>query len=240
MTARNWCRRIDAGGAEGADAATSGSEPTLPAAASAAPLAVLCGVASRRTEGKAGDRGAPEARHLDVAPPPYTPPSWMDTDLDEVLEPAGVVDPAMAEDGSDEADLASYVELAMENLQHHRAHVELDRDDVPFFSFGSDNSTVYALEDGVDRLMIGRGVGRDGEGCVYCLVGSSSPAMLAMLDRGEVSPTEVFDYAAELTLCSVFHADQINNVILVQRYKTIEDVPVEYRPGQPFLRFTED
>jgi len=204
------------------------------------PLAILCGVASRRNEPEAEDWGAPVARDLDFASPPYAPPSWIDTDLEEILEPAGVGGPAMAEGGSDEAFLASYVKLAMKNLQHHRAHVERDQDELPFYAFGSGDSTVYAIEDGVDRLMIGRGVGRDGEGCIYCLVASSSPAMLAMLDRGEVSPTEVFDYATELTLCSVFHADQINNVILVQRYKTIEDVPVEYRPGQPFLRFTED
>jgi hypothetical protein len=197
-------------------------------------------VAGRRNEPKAEDWGAPEASDLDVALPPYTPPSWIDTDIEEILEPAEVGDLVMAEGGSDEAPLASYVELAMKNLQHHRAHVELDQDEVPLYGFGSGDSTVYAIEDGVDGLMIGRGVGRDGEGCIYCLVASSSPAMLAMLDRGEVSPTEVFDYATELTLCSVFHADQIINVILVQRYKTIEDVPVEYRPGQPFLRFADD
>jgi hypothetical protein len=222
------------------DVATPGSEPTLSARGFGRPPAILCSVAGSRNDPKAEDWVAPEAGDLDVAPPPYTPPSWTDTDLEEILEPAQVGDPAMPEGGSDEAPLASYVELAMKNLQHHRAPVGLDHDEASFYGFGSGDSSVYAIEDGVDRLMIGRGVGRDGEGCIYCLVASSSPAMLAMLDRGDVSPIEVFDYATELTLCSVFRADQITNVILVQRYKTIEDVPVEYRPGQPFLRFSED
>lgn len=177
-------------------------------------------------------------------------------DLEELLypEPAVVDDAATAAgDEDDEALVASHVELAMKKLQHHQGRAEPDQDEDPLYCFGSGDATLYAIEDGARRLMIGRGVGRDGEGCIYCLVGTSSPALLAMLDSGEMAPTEAFDDAAQLTLCSVFQADQmpprhfrltalnqpVSNVVVVQHYKRIQEVPVEYRPGQPFLRFTD-
>lgn len=176
----------------------------------------------------------------DVASPPYTAPAWIDVDLGDALEPVTAEDPGTTDDEDDEALVASCVELAMKNLQHHRVRVERGQEEVPVYCFGSDDATLYAIEDGVERLMIGRGVGRDSEGCVYCLVAATSSAMLAMLDSGEVAPDEAFDHATELTLCSVFEADLANNVILVQHYRSIEDVPVEYRLGEPFLRFTSE
>ncbi|HYA69525.1 MAG TPA: hypothetical protein VED63_12405 [Acidimicrobiales bacterium] len=186
---------------------------------------------------------------------PYAAAARTDTEFDELLElePAAVGDLAAAVDENDEALLAPYVALAMKNLQHHRARAESDQED-PLHRFGSGNATLYAIEDGVKRLMIGRGVGRDAEGCIYCLVGTCSPALLARLDTGAVAPTEAFDGAAELALCSVFQADHtpgrpfrltalnrpVSNVVLVQHYKRFQDVPVEYRPGQPFLQFTDE
>jgi hypothetical protein len=187
---------------------------------------------------------------------PYSAPAWIDTDLDELpdREPAVVGDLAAGGGESDDALVASRVELAMENLQHHQVRAEPDQEQDPLYCLGSGDATLYAIEDGGKRLIIGRGVGRDGEGCIYCLVGTSSPALLAMLDTGEVAPTEAFNDAAELTLCSVFQADHtprrhfrlralnrpVSNVVLVQHYQRIQDVPIEYRPGQPFLLFTDE
>jgi hypothetical protein len=212
-------------------------------------------VARRDDEGKAKDWGASETHDWGVALP-YSAPAWIATGLDEPpdREPAVVGNPAAGSAESDEALVASHVELAMENLQHHQARAEPDREEDPLYCFGSGDATLYAIEDGAKRLIIGRGVGRDGEGCTYCLVGTSSPALLAMLDRGEVAPTEAFHDAAELTLCSVFQADHtprrhfrlsalnrpVSNVVLVQHYQRIQDVPIEYRPGQPFLLFTDE
>jgi hypothetical protein len=198
-------------------------------------------------EGKTRDREMSESHEWDVAAPPYTAPAWIDTDLGEILEPDG-------DGGNDDYLVVSHVELAMRDLQRHRVRVETGQGENSVYRFGSGDSMLYAIEDGGDRLMIGRGVGRDDEHCIYCLVGTSTPALLAMLDTGEVAPNEAFDHAAELTLCSVFQAghtprrhfrltalnQQVSNVVLVQRYKRFDDVPVEYRPGQPFLHFADE
>lgn len=212
-------------------------------------------MARREDEGKAKDWGASETHDWGVALP-YTAPAGIDTDRDELLdlEPAADSDPGTAGDEGDEALVPSHVELAMENLQHHQVRAEAGQEEDPLYCFGSGDATLYAIEDGAKRLIIGRGVGRDAEGCIYCLVGTTSPALLTMLGSGEVAPTEAFHDAAELTLCSVFQADHtprrhfrltalnrpVSNVVLVQHYKKIQDVPVEYRPGQPFLLFTDE
>ncbi len=211
-------------------------------------------MAASGDEGKAGDRGVSVPHGWDVAAPPYTAPAWIDTGLGEILEPVDVGDCGADSDGNDEDLVASHVELAMRDLQRHRVRVETGQGENSAHRFGSGDSTLYAIEDGGDRLMIGRGVGRDGENCIYCLVGTSTPALLAMLDTGEVAPNEAFDHASEITLCSVFQAghaprrhfrltalnQQVSNVVLVQHYKEMGDVPVEYRPGQPFLRFADE
>ena len=160
-------------------------------------LAIPFGVARSRDEGQAKDWGASETHDWDVAPP-HSGPAWIASDLDERPdpEPAVVGDPAAGGDEDDETLVASYVELAMENLQHHQVKAEPEAVEDALHCFGSGDATLYAIKDGVKRLMIGRGVGRDGGGCIYCLVGTSSPALLAKLGRGEVAPTEAFNDAA--------------------------------------------
>jgi len=219
------------------------------------PSAIPCGVAGGEDEEKVrkwwpsepGDAGETA---------PYTVPSWMDQDVGEPLDPGSAEpDDTAEEDEPDEALVASCVELAMQNLQRHKVRIaESDEEEDPLRCFGSGDAAVYAIEDGAKRLMIGRAVGRDGQGCIYCLVGTGSPELLAMLDSGEVAPTEAFDDATELTLCTVFQADEaprrpfrlaalnrpVSNVVLVERYRRMKDVPAEYHPGQPFLQFTEE
>lgn len=188
--------------------------------------------------------------------PPYSVGDATDTVVAELPdpEPAASGDVAPPDVDNDETLVASSVELAMQSLQHHQVRPEPDSEENPPWCFGSGDATFYVIEDGIKRLMIGRAVGRDGEGCIYCLVGTSSPSLLALLDAGELGPAEAFDDAAELTLCSVFQSDhaprghfrlsalnrQVSNVVLLQHYKRIDDVPVEYRPGQPFLQFTDE
>ncbi|HXW38727.1 MAG TPA: hypothetical protein VEJ44_03450 [Acidimicrobiales bacterium] len=172
--------------------------------------------------------------------PPFTAPAWIDTDPGELLPPEVVDDPDTGDDLNGDELIASCVELAMKNLQHRRVRVEPGQEETPVYFFGSGNSALYAIEDGGGRLMMGRGVGRDGEGCIYCLVGAGSVALLAVLETGELSPAEAFDDAGDLTLCSVYQAGQVDNVVMVQHYRSVQDVPLEYRPGQPFLQFTDE
>ena len=44
----------------------------------------------------------------------------------------------------------------------------------------------------------------------------------------------------ELALCSVYEDDEASNVVVVQDYDRVEQVPAEYRPASPFLTFTDD
>jgi len=182
-------------------------------------------------------------------------PEWDGVDLDDAFdrEPADHGDPVPEDDADGEGLVATHVGLAMDSLRHHHGRAEPGDEPDSLYCFGSGDAVLYALEDGDTRLLVGRGVGRDDEGCIYCLVGSGPPGLLAALQSGDVAPVEAFDHAAELTLCSVFQADDtprlqfrlsalnrpVSNVVRVQHYKKIEDVPVEYGPGEPFLRFTD-
>jgi len=204
-------------------------------------------------EGEAKDWGASEVHDWGAGSPAGSAPAWNTAYGIEHGRPAdagGAPDEGdgggdLADDvvdgvDDDEDPVASYVELAMENLQRSRARLEPGEEASPLFCYGAGDATVYAIEDGPGRLMIGRGVGRDDDGCVYCLVGAASTALVDALDAGEIGAVAAFDDATDLTLCSVFEADQVDNVVLVQHYDGIEDVPGEYRPGRPFLRFTDD
>jgi hypothetical protein len=210
-------------------------------------------VVSSGDEGSGKDWVTSRSRDWDVVLP-YSGPARIDTGPTEQPDAEPAVDGEPTDGEDHDALVPSHVELAMETLRHHQGRAEPDDEEDPLYCFGSGDATLYAIKDSVKRLMIGRGVGRDGEGCIYCLVGASSPALLGMLDTGETAPDEAFDDASDLTLCSVFQADHapgrhfrltalnrpVSNVVLVQHYKRIQDVPVEYRPGQPFLQFTDE
>ena len=177
----------------------------------------------------------------------------MDLDDGFDVDSANHRDPVPQGDDDEEGLVATHVELAMDSLRHHHGRAEPGDEPDPLYCFGSGDAVLYVLEDGDTRLLVGRGVGRDYEGCVYCLVGSGPPGLLAALQSGDVPPVEAFDHATEFTLCSVYQADDtprlqfrlsalnrpVSNVVRVQHYKKIEDVPVEYGPGKPFLRFTD-
>jgi hypothetical protein len=197
-------------------------------------------------EGRAKDWGASEIHDWGAGSTPSTVPEWADATGTETAAPVDVggrrheADAGGEAEGDEDDDpVASYVELAMENLQRSPVRADTE-EEAPLYCFGSGDTALYALDDGPGRLMIGRAVGQDDDNCVYCLVGATSSSLLDALDGGEVRLTEAFDDAGDLTLCSVFEADEVDNVVLVQHYEGIEDVPDEYRPGRPFLQFTDD
>jgi hypothetical protein len=101
-------------------------------------LAIPFGVATSRDEGKTKDWGASETHDWGVAAP-HGSPAWIDTDVAELLgaEPAVVGDLDPAGDENDEVSVASYVELAMENLQHHQVRGGPAREEDPLHCFGS-------------------------------------------------------------------------------------------------------
>ncbi len=56
---------------------------------------------------------------------------------------------------------------------------------------------------------------------------------------GEV--TGIFSDADNLSLCSVYEAtDAVSNVLLVEDYAGAADVPAEYLPAHPRIRFSDE
>jgi len=127
--------------------------------------------------------------------------------------------------------------LAMENLRHSSARADGDAPGPLEETVGTGDAAVHALPDGRDHVMISRTVGVDADTCVYCLVGRTTIGGFEELRAGDVAAVDAFAVARDLTLCSVFPDPDAANLVVVQTYDGIEDVPLEYRPPSPFLQF---
>lgn len=101
---------------------------------------------------------------------------------------------------------------------------------------------IFLIDDGRHHAMVGRRVGGSVDGCEYSLVGRISAEWCDGLRRATVAPAAAFDDAAELALCGVVVDEPTAsaNVFDVAHYRRLDDVPEEYRPGAPYLRFPED
>ena len=89
--------------------------------------------------------------------------------------------------------------------------------------------------------MIGRLVGQDEDGCTYSLVARITLSRFWQLSNDEVPVEHAFDDSRDIALCSVFESERgPSNVIPVQHYHHVEDVPANYLPPSPFLQFTGD
>jgi hypothetical protein len=89
--------------------------------------------------------------------------------------------------------------------------------------------------------MVGRRVGQAPDGCTYCLVARISIYRYLDLANADVLLEEAFSEARDLSLCAVF-ADEhgASNIVPIQHYKKVGDIPVEYLPPSPFLDFTDE
>ena len=126
---------------------------------------------------------------------------------------------------------------AMRSRAHGR---RLPPDDPGFVaaSTGAGDEAVYLMDDGPKHCMIGRRVGRSPDGCVYCLVARITMGRARDLVDEEAAPAEAFADARDIVLCGVYSADRASNVILVQHYRHLSDVPADYLPPSPFIEFT--
>ena len=126
---------------------------------------------------------------------------------------------------------------AMRSRAHGR---RLPPDDPGFVaaSTGAGDEAVYLMDDGPKHCMIGRRVGRSPDGCVYCLVARITMGHARDLVDEEAAPAEAFADAHDIALCGVYSADRASNVILVQHYRHLSDVPADYLPPSPFIEFT--
>jgi hypothetical protein len=103
------------------------------------------------------------------------------------------------------------------------------------------DDAVYVIDDGADHCMVGRRVGRAPDGCVYCLVARISLDSFVDVEAGDVDRDELYSDARDISLCGVFEGQHASsNVLLVQHYRRVRDVPAEYLPPSPFIEFTDD
>jgi hypothetical protein len=103
--------------------------------------------------------------------------------------------------------------------------------------FGQGEHAIYVLDDDRKHCLVSREVGRSPDGCIYCLVAQIPIATYDELVDG-APPDSAFADARSFTLCTVFEAqDGVSNVAVSERYKELADVPPEYLPPNPPLRF---
>jgi hypothetical protein len=134
--------------------------------------------------------------------------------------------------------IPAYALWAMKYRRHGRL---LNRADEAIRErYGTGDHAVYVIEDGRNHYSVSRVVGSSPDGCRYCLVARISAESYEQLVDDEGLTDEIFVDADEICLCSVYQADEaISNVLLVEEFASVDDVPAEYLPPAPLLAFTE-
>jgi hypothetical protein len=106
---------------------------------------------------------------------------------------------------------------------------------------GDDRDPVYVLDDGPEHFMACREVGMDDEGLKYYLIGRITLWVYEGFADDDVDIAGVFSEGDDLCLCGVYEATEgASNVLLVESYRGIEDVPTDYLPSNPLIRFSDD
>jgi hypothetical protein len=107
---------------------------------------------------------------------------------------------------------------------------------------GDGDDRVYVIDDGAHHVMVGRRVGEKAGEVEYCLIGRQPREVFDGLRNRSVAPGAAFDGASGLTLCGVAVEEGTlsSNVFDIDRYAEASDIPTEYRPGSPYISFTQD
>jgi hypothetical protein len=105
---------------------------------------------------------------------------------------------------------------------------------------GAGDATVYVIDDGKRHCMIGRPVGATADGCVYSLVARVTRDTYDALASGSIDARRAFLAASEAGLSGTADAPGVSNIFDVDFYSRAEEIPVEYLPPAPFIRFAED
>ncbi len=133
---------------------------------------------------------------------------------------------------------------AMKEHRHVQWHLLAadERHDRFRISLGPDQNALYAIDDGRHHATIGHPVGASPESCDYFLVARITMDQLDRLQAGEVAPPNAFDDAHELALLGVNDVAEARtaNVFTVASYGSVDEVPLEFLPGTPFISFRQD
>lgn len=107
-------------------------------------------------------------------------------------------------------------------------------------TLGGGDATVYVIDDGPNRCMVGRVVGTGADGCTYCLVAGIDLGTYWRFARGDDQVTGIFADARHHVLCAVYvDVPGVSNVVEAARYRHADDVPLEYLPGSPPVDFAD-
>ena len=152
-------------------------------------------------------------------------------------------EPVVTSDGSAEGEdeIPPALLWAMRTRMHSHRLLEPGEEGHIRRCLGTGDDALYVIDDGADHCMVGRLVGHASDGCTYCLVARISLGRYADLEAGDLAGADAFSDARDISLCGVFEAEQAaSNVILVQHYTHLADVPVDYLPSSPFIEFADD
>ncbi len=106
---------------------------------------------------------------------------------------------------------------------------------------GQGDGAVYFIDDGRSHCMVGRRVGASPEGLTYCLIGRVPLDHYLKIANDGTEPAGAFSDAHDIELCGVFEDEtMVSEVIAVEHYRHIDDVPPEYLPPSPFIEFEDD
>jgi len=105
---------------------------------------------------------------------------------------------------------------------------------------GSGDAAVYVMDDGKHHCMIGRRVGASRDGVVYSLVARVDRGTSDALVSGALPGAEAFARSHEAGLVATAEDGGVSNLFDVEHYGRPGDIPPEYLPPQPFIRFPED
>ncbi len=207
--------------------------------------------AVRRSKGDSSSKswGAEEVHDWGLPPPPLPSLSDGPSGIASVSDASGGgvgISPLLFQPSAstpleqDDSDGVPAVALwAMADRKHSARRPRRDDDQSICVRLGSDDRTLYVVDDGPDHCMICRFVGADPEGCVYCLVARIDRDFYADLRDGRTPLDDAFSGAHDIALSSVFESEAVSNVVHVAQYPRAGDVPVEYLPPSPFIPFTE-
>ena len=108
-------------------------------------------------------------------------------------------------------------------------------------SLGEGDASLHIVDDGSEICMIGRPVGRTPDGCVFVLVARISIHGYEQLRDGDIEVAEIYAGASDISFCAVYETDgMVENIALVRHYSRADDIPLAYRPPNPFLEFSDE
>jgi len=157
--------------------------------------------------------------------------------------PNPVFDPSKSTPLDEDDDANAQIPPAALWAMKYRRHLHFGSRGEEFFRtrLGDDGDPIYVLDDGPKHCMICRETGVDDEGLTYYLIGRITVGVYERFADDDVDVAGIFSEGNNLCLCSVYEATEgASNVLLVESYRGIDDVPADYLPSNPLIQFSND